>query len=415
MRGHRSRFEDRDAAPAPWETQAKHAVPLPRTGSRSGAVTLDQGWAEWLVEGRLPCGGTSMLVGEPGAGKSALARDLALAVARGRPWLDFRTRQGPVLYVHLEGDRLNLRAAFAKLGLAPQDALHFVHSLQMSELRERIRERAKSLEPVLIVIDGLLRLLHAEELNDAGAQSSALDRILDLSHETRSHVLLVHDLAGPLAHEMGQLLGSTRNTLDTIFMLSRVRDERLLRSIQQQGRAVLTPIRVPNHEPPPPSVPRRASPPSPPAPTPGPVTVTAPTQPSHPMIRPETRLWHETPERPAAPPKAQPRPRSTATPLPDPGLRREILSYLRLSSRLATQREISEFVQETNPDAIFSCLGQMCSERKLIRVGSGEQGDPYRYTGCDLIKASPRAPWLTRVRPWARVAPVRLTSNQHHL
>jgi hypothetical protein len=354
-----------------------------------------------------------MLVGEPGTGKSTLARDLALAVARGRPWLDFRTQRGPVLYVHLEGDRLNLRAAFAKLGLAPHDAVHFVHSLHMNELRERIRERAKSLEPALIVIDGLLPLLHAEELNDAAAQSSALDRILDLSHETRSHVLLVHDLAGPLAREMGQLLGSTRNTLDTIFMLNRVGGQRMLRSIQQQGRAVLTPIQVPSHQPPKPSAPPRAAPP--PAPEPAPAPPPAPTQPSHPMIRPETRLWHETPERPVAQPKAQPQPRDAGPLLPDPGLRREILSYLRLSSRLATQREISEFVQETNPDAIFTCLGQLCRDRKLIRVGSGEQGDPYRYTGCDLIKASPRAPWLTRVRPWARVAPMRLTSTQHHL
>ena len=294
MRDDRARrFEDLDVTtPAPWETQTKQAVPVPRSAARSRAVTLDKGSAEWLVAGRLPCRGSSMLVGEPGAGKSTLARDLALAVARGRPWLDFRTRQGPVLYVHLEGDRLTVRAAFAKLGLAPHDALHFVHSLQMSELRERIRERAKSIEPALIVIDGLLPLLHAEELNDAGAQNSALDRILDLSHETRSHVLLVHDLAGTLAREMGQLLGSTRNTLDTIFMLNCVRGERLLRSIQQQGRPVLTPIHVPQHEPPRPSEPRRANP------TPAPAPPPAPAQPTHPPVRPETHLWYETPKRP---------------------------------------------------------------------------------------------------------------------
>jgi hypothetical protein len=164
---------------------------------------------------------------------------------------------------------------------------------------------------------------------------------------------------------MSSLLGSTERRVDTIFMLTRIRDERLLRSIQQQGRALLTPIRIPAHGAPSPPEPRRR----------------------------RTRSRQEE----------------------HPELRREILAYLRLSSRLATQREISEFVQETSPEAIFATLGEMCREELLIRVGSGEQGDPYRYTGCDVVRAPARAPWLRRVRPWARVAPVRLTTANRHL
>ena len=43
----------------------------------------------WVVDGRLPVGGTSILGGRPKVGKTTLARSLALAVVRGEPWLGF--------------------------------------------------------------------------------------------------------------------------------------------------------------------------------------------------------------------------------------------------------------------------------------------------------------------------------------
>jgi hypothetical protein len=49
----------------------------------------------WIVEKRLPAGGLGMLAGKPKAGKSTGARCLALAVARGVPWLGFATTKGP--------------------------------------------------------------------------------------------------------------------------------------------------------------------------------------------------------------------------------------------------------------------------------------------------------------------------------
>ncbi len=354
---HGNRFEDRDfVADTHRQRPTGRQLPAPRSPTRGPLSSLDRSGPEWLVEGRLPRIGTSMLVGAPGAGKSTLARELALKVARGRPWLDFQTRQGPVLYVYLEGEPTRVRAAFAKLGLAPEDNLHFVDSLQMSELRVRIRERAKPLEPALIVIDGLQPLLHAEALNDGYYCTTALDRILDLSKEANSHVLLVHDLAGTLAHEMNVLLGSTEHSVDTIFMLNRVGDERLLRSIQLRGRAVLTPIRIPSHD--------------------APATDTAP-----------------------------------AAREPDPELRRAIRAYLRESGQLATQREITQHVPDAEPGAIHRALTDMCREGPLIRIGRGEQGDPYRFTGCEDVRARSRSSWLRRVQPWARIAPVRLVGS----
>src|SRR5439155_21849789 len=51
----------------------------------------------WLLEGILPAGGLSLLAAKPKVGKSTLARNLALAVARGDEFLNRITVQGPVI------------------------------------------------------------------------------------------------------------------------------------------------------------------------------------------------------------------------------------------------------------------------------------------------------------------------------
>lgn len=53
---------------------------------------------EWVVEGFAPRGGLGMLVSEPGKGKSLVLVELAEAVALGRSFGGFDTKQGRVLY-----------------------------------------------------------------------------------------------------------------------------------------------------------------------------------------------------------------------------------------------------------------------------------------------------------------------------
>ena len=58
---------------------------------------------EWLVDGLLTKHGFSVLYGEPGAGKSFLAIDMALSVAYGKAWHDNPVQRGAVLYIAGEG------------------------------------------------------------------------------------------------------------------------------------------------------------------------------------------------------------------------------------------------------------------------------------------------------------------------
>ena len=58
---------------------------------------------EWLVDGLLTKHGFSVLYGEPGAGKSFLAIDMALSVAYGKAWHNNPVQKGAVLYIAGEG------------------------------------------------------------------------------------------------------------------------------------------------------------------------------------------------------------------------------------------------------------------------------------------------------------------------
>ena len=78
--------------------------------SRFGAIR----WADldgvmirqdFLVEDLMFCGDVGMIYGESGSGKSFLAVDMGLSIARGVPFLGKRTRQGAVLYQAGEGGK----------------------------------------------------------------------------------------------------------------------------------------------------------------------------------------------------------------------------------------------------------------------------------------------------------------------
>ena len=78
--------------------------------------------------------------------------------------------------------------------------------------------------------------------------------------------------------------------------------------------------------------------------------------------------------------------------------RREILDYLRRTSRLATLKEIQDYV-DFDPDEIDSTLERLHRKGEIFRVG--ERGTTARYTGCDRIGGE--GSWLRRIRPWAPI------------
>ena len=324
-----------DLAPIP--TRSSPAI------SSADLLTHGRGRADWLVDQRLPLPGTSVLAGVPGIGKRALARDLALAAARGTPWLGFPVAKGPVLYVRLAGFS-GLQPLFSQGGLTAEDPIYFVDAERPGGRMERIRDYAKSLSPVLIVIDGLdaLRQDDAHRGSNLSDPSElVLDRILDAARDTGAHLLLIHDLVDNLASDLSSFVSASDRSLDAMLMLSRNGGERVLRTVQRRGLDLLDGIRLPASD--------------------------------------------------------------TCSGEAQDDVENQILAYLRRSRRLAQRKEIAEHVTGPSPSDTYGVINDLYARGDLIRTGHGTRADPYRFTGFDRASGTRRPQWLRRVKPWARV------------
>jgi RecA-family ATPase len=133
-----------------------------------------------------------MLVGKPKGGKSTLARDLALQVARGGSWLGFPCLKQAVIYVALEDRRADVRRHFRAMGATGDEALRFVFREVAGDLVTRLRAVADADRPGLIIVDTVQRAIKARDLNDYAEVTTKLTPILTLARETGAAVLLLH-------------------------------------------------------------------------------------------------------------------------------------------------------------------------------------------------------------------------------
>jgi len=190
----------------------------------------------WLVDKMLPAGGLSLLGGKPKVGKSTLARNLALAVARGEPFLGRDTAAGPVVYLGLEEKRGEVQAHFARMGAS--DEVIFVHVGGAPEeallaLRTAIEEHGAK----LAIVDPLLRFIRLRDGNDYAEVTAALEPLLLLARETGCHILVCHHL-GKMERDGGDaILGSTAlfGSVDTALLLRRREGGRVAGTIQRYG------------------------------------------------------------------------------------------------------------------------------------------------------------------------------------
>lgn len=133
------------------------AGPAPKLKSLSRADIMDAPFPEWLVYGVLPKTGLAALAGEPGAGKSFIALELAGCLACGYDFFGLKTEHREVLYLCLEGQsglKARLAAWERKYGRDyPDDKLHVVTG-QINLLNAEDRQELFEMTPpggVLIV------------------------------------------------------------------------------------------------------------------------------------------------------------------------------------------------------------------------------------------------------------------------
>ena len=157
---------------------------------------------QWLIEGLWSEQAVGILGGEPKCCKSFLALEIALSVASGTPCLrQFPVRRsGPVLVFPAEDSFAVVRQRLEGIASAAQVSFQTlpvevitVPSLRLDipTDRQRLRDTVQNFQPVLLILDPLIRLHRVDE-NDATQIGVLLSYLRELQRQFQLAVILVH-------------------------------------------------------------------------------------------------------------------------------------------------------------------------------------------------------------------------------
>ena len=168
--------------------------------------------ANYCVDGLLPTNGLSILAGKPRAGKTTLARQLAVAVAQGTQFLGRTVQQGSVLYLAIEEKQSEVTRHLQQLGISPADPI-FVHcgAVPKNECLEMLIASLKQTNGVaLVIIDPLFRFVGVKDSNDYVQVNNTLERLMEVARNCRVHILTVHHMKKKVTEDsIDGALGST--------------------------------------------------------------------------------------------------------------------------------------------------------------------------------------------------------------
>jgi hypothetical protein len=190
----------------------------------------------WLVDGLLPMAGFSIVAAKPKVGKSTLARNLALTIARGETFMDRKTAQGPVVYLALEEKRSEVQRHFQRMGALTEPVIVHVGAAPEEAVNELTLAIALH-KPVLAIIDPLLKLVRVTNANDYAEVSRVLEPLIELARSSGCHVLCVHHLGKGERSGADALLGSTAlfAAVDTLLLMQRHDQIRTIATNQRYG------------------------------------------------------------------------------------------------------------------------------------------------------------------------------------
>jgi RecA-family ATPase len=142
-----------------------------------------------LIDGILRVGHKLAVTGPSKAGKSFALIELAAAIAEGKDWLGMDCRQGPVLYVDLELDRVSclhrFRDVYRAHGWVPENISKIDiwnlrgNSVPLDRLAPKLIRRAQKRGYLAVIIDPIYKVLTGDEnsAEDMAKFCNQFDRI----------------------------------------------------------------------------------------------------------------------------------------------------------------------------------------------------------------------------------------------
>lgn len=154
----------------------------------------------WIIKGVIPRAELVVLFGASGSGKSFLALDLGMAIARGIPWRGNRTKAGRVVYIAAEGGAgfRNRLLAYGKHHQVDLDALPFgiIYAAPNFLQKDDAMEIAKAIKATghcgVVVVDTFAQVIPGANENAAEDIGKALAHCRGIHRATGAVVVLVH-------------------------------------------------------------------------------------------------------------------------------------------------------------------------------------------------------------------------------
>jgi predicted transcriptional regulator len=178
----------------------------------------------WLIEKLFTVGALVGLYGPSGEGKTFLALDWALSIARGGEWLGRSVQQGSVIYVAAEcGRSIRKRvAAWMQHRDCPTlpEAFFILEAVQVADegdlelLAGRLEDLSN--KPTLIVLDTLARCFVGGDENSAQEMGAFVEGLAWLQQETGAAVIVLHH-TGKQGAEIERGSSALRAALDTMI------------------------------------------------------------------------------------------------------------------------------------------------------------------------------------------------------
>jgi len=150
---------------------------------------------DFVIDGLVRIGGTTLLIGEPKLGKSQMSLDIALAVARGEAFCGLATKKGRVIYYALEDGEDIVRDRVRMRGLSGLDEDIYIGTTPpvVEDNVAILEEHIDAIQPTLVIIDTLraVSVTGGKSENEASF-ADAIYRIAKLARERGVAALIVH-------------------------------------------------------------------------------------------------------------------------------------------------------------------------------------------------------------------------------
>jgi hypothetical protein len=170
---------------------------IPWEGLEDAAIVNEQYLQRRPVIDRL-CysSAVSMITGGKHAGKSTLARWMAICVCKGLPFLGREVIQGPVFYVASEDEEMVARAELIQLGWRGGDPLKFfgkskIRSDEFNFL-QHLTQAVRRYGVVLVVVDMLFDFVRVDDEMSYASTRRAVGEIQDVASSSEAHICVVH-------------------------------------------------------------------------------------------------------------------------------------------------------------------------------------------------------------------------------